>query len=160
MGKARPATEGHLLQEMSAGQRQTCKRIERLFAEAEHDFAWHHRLGHLLIDLRAGEERLPRGWLRRLADRPNRSASLLTKSVAFAQQYAAEEAAELDRLGAGWDRLVLTLAVEDKARRLPLLQAARANAGEYCKTLPALLCRWACARRMAPADGQVLTAST
>ena len=125
MGKARLASEGDLLQEMSTGQRQTFKQIEDLFAEAGHNIAWHHRLGRLLVELREGQKQLHRGWGRRLADKLTRSPSLLSKSVTFTEEYTAEEAAELDRQDVGWDRLVQTLAIKDKAQRLKLLQDAK-----------------------------------
>jgi hypothetical protein len=133
MGKAKPATKGDLLEEMTTVQRQTFKRIERLFDEAEHNFAWHHRLGGLLLELREGETHLPRGWMRRLAERLSRSPSLLSKSVTFAEQYTAEEAAELDTLDVGWDRLVQTLAIEDKADRLALLQDAKGQSLDWLR---------------------------
>ena len=135
MGKTKPADgeRGDLLGEMSAGQRKTFARLEALLAEADHDFAWHHRLGRLLLELREGKERLPPGWVGRLARALGRSASLLTKSVAFARGYAEKEVAALERTGAGWDRFVQTLAVPGKRRRLQLLRAARGQGLDWLR---------------------------
>ena len=54
-----------------------------------------------------------------------RSESTLNKALQFRRSYEAAELPELERLGVGWSRLTVALAVKDKQRRHRVLRRAK-----------------------------------
>lgn len=95
-----------------------------------HDLRWHHRLGKEVARFRGTQPRFQygQGQIASLARKLGCSATLLTKSLAFAEQWPAE--ADVDRLtqlGVQWSHLVASLTISDRQQRLELLQEAAKN---------------------------------
>jgi len=66
-----------------------------------------------------------KGWRGQVARLLGKSESTLNKALQFRRSYQADELPELERLGVGWSRLTVALAVKDKQKRHRLLKRAK-----------------------------------
>jgi hypothetical protein len=88
---------------------------------------WYHRLGQLMGQLHEADTATTRGqaWAIALARALGPSPSLLRKARQFAVAYPSPgDLAALERLGATWTHLMLTLAVKSEKARHRLIRAA------------------------------------
>jgi hypothetical protein len=111
-------------------QEQALDGLRSLLRETYHDLRWHHRVGQLVQSFRGNGDRFAygQGWMRRLSDQLKCSGTLLTKSLAFAEEFPNErEVGQLERIGISWSHLVASLTFPDRSQRLQLLREAASN---------------------------------
>lgn len=102
-------------------------RLVRLLAEPRTDLRWYHEVGRQVQGLRPESPRSSEGqlWSRALSQALGPATGLLYKTSQFVQLYPQEaEVERLERLGAAWNLIVLTLPIAHRKDRYRLIREA------------------------------------
>ncbi len=106
--------------QLPQGQKHVFARLVQLLAEPRNDLGWYHEVGKQVRALRPENPRAGKGgpWAVALSEALGPATGLLYKSSRFVELYPDEaDVQKLERLGADWSVLVLTLPVANRKDR-------------------------------------------
>ena len=116
------------------GDRSEVRQLKSLFAKESRTLRDNYAAGKLLRLLADDPDVAVRGggWRKRVAEAVGVSESTLNKCLQVRDEYKEGGLAEMERMGVGWYRLTIALAVPDRKRRRQLLrQAAKQGWDEH-----------------------------
>ena len=122
------AVQNEYRKNLRPDQQRLFDRLARLLAEPRNDLGWYHEVGEQVRALRPENPRSSNGgqWAVVLSEAMGPATGLIYKTSRFVDLYPAEaDVQRLERMGADWSVLVLTLPVAKRKDRHGLIRKAK-----------------------------------